>query len=66
MLDEVQAPLLRSLLAELDDLTDVRDLIERTLIDEPRRVRARRRLHARRRRPGARRARRPSAARAGR
>ena len=35
MLDEVQAPLLRSLLAELDDLTDVRDLIERTLIDEP-------------------------------
>jgi DNA mismatch repair protein MutS len=35
MLDEVQAPLLRSLLAELDDLGDVRDLIERTLIDEP-------------------------------
>jgi DNA mismatch repair protein MutS len=35
MLDEVQAPLLRSLLAELDDLADVRDLIERTLIDEP-------------------------------
>ena len=31
----VQAPLLRSLLAELDDLADVRDLIERTLIDEP-------------------------------
>ena len=30
-----QAPLLRSLLAELDDLADVRDLIERTLIDEP-------------------------------
>src|ERR1043166_3369882 len=35
MLDGVQAPLLRSLLAELDDLADVRDLIERTLIDEP-------------------------------
>jgi DNA mismatch repair protein MutS len=35
VLDEVQAPLLRSLLAELDDLADVRDLIERTLIDEP-------------------------------
>ncbi|HEU5257236.1 MAG TPA: DNA mismatch repair protein MutS, partial [Vicinamibacterales bacterium] len=35
MLDEVQAPLLRSLLAELDDLVDVRDLIERTLVDEP-------------------------------
>jgi DNA mismatch repair protein MutS len=35
VLSEVQAPLLRSLLAELDDLTDVRDLIERTLIDEP-------------------------------
>jgi len=35
MLDVVQAPLLRSLLAELDDLADIRDLIERTLIDEP-------------------------------
>jgi len=35
MLDEVQAPLLRSLLAELDDLADVRDRIERALIDEP-------------------------------
>ena len=35
MLDEVQAPLLRSLLAELDDLADIRDLIARTLIDEP-------------------------------
>ena len=31
----VHAPLLRSLLAELDDLADVRDRIERTLIDEP-------------------------------
>ena len=35
LLSEVQAPLLRSLVAELDDLTDVRDLVERTLIDEP-------------------------------
>jgi len=35
MLDQVQAPLLRSLLAELDDLADVRDLIARTLVDEP-------------------------------
>jgi DNA mismatch repair protein MutS len=34
-LQAVQAPLLRSLLAELDDLADVRDLIERSLIDEP-------------------------------
>jgi DNA mismatch repair protein MutS len=35
ILRDVQAPLLLSLCAELDDLTDVRDLIERTLIDEP-------------------------------
>ena len=35
VLEGVLAPLLRSLLAELDDLTDVRDLIERTVIDEP-------------------------------
>jgi DNA mismatch repair protein MutS len=35
LLDDVEAPLLRSLIAELDDLTDVRDVIERTLIDEP-------------------------------
>ena len=35
VLQDVQAPLLLSLLAELDDLADVRDLIERTLIDEP-------------------------------
>jgi DNA mismatch repair protein MutS len=35
VLQDVQAPLLRSLLAELDDLADVRDLVERTLIDEP-------------------------------
>ncbi|MBF8299760.1 MAG: mismatch repair protein MutS [Acidobacteria bacterium] len=35
VLADVQAPLLRSLIAELDDLADVRDLIERTLVDEP-------------------------------
>jgi DNA mismatch repair protein MutS len=35
LLDQCQAPLMRSLLAELDDLADVRALIERTLIDEP-------------------------------
>ena len=35
VLADTRAPLLRSLIAELDDLTDVRDLIERTLIDEP-------------------------------
>ena len=35
VLADTQAPLLRSLIAELDDLADVRDLIERTLIDEP-------------------------------
>jgi DNA mismatch repair protein MutS len=35
VLQEGRAPLLGSLLAELDDLIDVRDLIERTLVDEP-------------------------------
>ena len=35
VLDEVQAPLLCSLLSELDELADVRDLIDRTLVDEP-------------------------------
>ena len=35
VLADMQAPLLRSLIAELDDLADVRDLIERTLVDEP-------------------------------
>ena len=35
LLDQCQAPLMHSLLAELDDLTDVRALIERTLLDEP-------------------------------
>jgi DNA mismatch repair protein MutS len=35
VLEETGAPLLRSLLAELDDLLDLRNLIERTLLDEP-------------------------------
>src|SRR5688500_9754782 len=35
LLAEVRAPLLTSLVAELDELTDVRDLIARTLVDEP-------------------------------
>jgi len=35
LLEEVQAPLLRSLVAELDDLPDLRADIERTLVDEP-------------------------------
>jgi len=35
VLEDFQAPLVRSLLAELDDLADVRDALERTLIDEP-------------------------------
>ena len=35
LLDQCQAPLIQSLLAELDDLADVRALVERTLIDEP-------------------------------
>jgi DNA mismatch repair protein MutS len=35
VLEAVQAPLLRSLLAELDDLLDVRELVERTIVDEP-------------------------------
>ena len=34
-LDDLRAPLLRSLCAELDDLADVRDLIAHTLVDEP-------------------------------
>jgi DNA mismatch repair protein MutS len=34
-LAELQAPLVRSLVAELDDLVDVRDRIEATLIDDP-------------------------------
>ncbi len=35
ILTPIQAPLVLSLLAELDDLVDVRDAIERTLVDEP-------------------------------
>ena len=35
VLADLQAPLIRSLLAQLDDLVDVRDRIESTLIDEP-------------------------------
>jgi DNA mismatch repair protein MutS len=35
VLGDMQAPLIRSLLAELDDLPDVRDAIESTLVDDP-------------------------------
>jgi DNA mismatch repair protein MutS len=35
VLADCQSPLVRSLLAQLDDLADVRDDIERTLIDDP-------------------------------
>jgi len=35
LLDELQAPLVRSLIAELDDVPDVRSAIEATLVDEP-------------------------------
>jgi DNA mismatch repair protein MutS len=35
VLGDLQAPLVRSLLAQLDELPDVRDAIEATLIDEP-------------------------------
>ncbi|HEV8345729.1 MAG TPA: DNA mismatch repair protein MutS [Vicinamibacterales bacterium] len=35
LLAELQAPLVQSLVAELDDLVDVRDRIEATLIDDP-------------------------------
>jgi DNA mismatch repair protein MutS len=35
VLEEFQAPLVRSLVAELDDMADVRDALDRTLIDEP-------------------------------
>jgi DNA mismatch repair protein MutS len=34
-LDDLRAPLVRSLCAELDDLQDLRTLIERTVVDEP-------------------------------
>jgi DNA mismatch repair protein MutS len=35
LLEEFQAPLVSSLGAELDDLADVRDALDRTLVDEP-------------------------------
>ena len=35
LLGEMQAPLVKSLLAEIDDLADIRDELARTLIDEP-------------------------------
>jgi len=35
VLADLQAPLVRSLVAEIDDLVDVRDEIERTLVDDP-------------------------------
>jgi DNA mismatch repair protein MutS len=35
LLGELQAPLVKSLVAELDDLTDLRNELERTLVDEP-------------------------------
>jgi DNA mismatch repair protein MutS len=50
VLADLQAPLVRSLLSELDDLVDIRDAIERTIVDEP----PRRRVHARRHRSGTR------------
>jgi DNA mismatch repair protein MutS len=35
VLSELQAPLVRSVIAELDDLADLRDDLDRTLVDEP-------------------------------
>jgi DNA mismatch repair protein MutS len=35
LLAELQAPLVRSLVAELDDLADIRALVESTLVDDP-------------------------------
>jgi DNA mismatch repair protein MutS len=35
LLQDMQAPLVRSLLAEIDDLADIRDELDRSLIDEP-------------------------------
>jgi DNA mismatch repair protein MutS len=35
LLDEFQAPLVGSLLGELDDLADIRDALDRALVDEP-------------------------------
>jgi DNA mismatch repair protein MutS len=35
LLDDLRAPLITSLVAELDDLADLRDALDRTLVDEP-------------------------------
>jgi DNA mismatch repair protein MutS len=35
ILTDLQAPLVRSLVSEIDDLTDIRDAIDNTLVDEP-------------------------------
>jgi DNA mismatch repair protein MutS len=35
LLSELQSPLIKSLVAELDDLTELRDELDRTLLDEP-------------------------------
>jgi DNA mismatch repair protein MutS len=35
VLAEMQAPLVRSLLAEVDDLAEIRDELDRTIVDEP-------------------------------
>jgi DNA mismatch repair protein MutS len=35
LLSELQAPLVRSLLAEIDDLADIRDALDRAIVDEP-------------------------------
>ena len=35
LLSDMQAPLVRSLLAEIDDLADIRDELDRTMLDEP-------------------------------
>jgi DNA mismatch repair protein MutS len=35
VLAEIEAPLVRSLLGELDDLADLREVVESTLVDEP-------------------------------
>jgi DNA mismatch repair protein MutS len=41
LLDDLQAPLVRSLVAELDDVVDVREALDRALVDEPPASRAR-------------------------
>ena len=35
VLESLQSPLVRSLLAEIDDLADIRDDLDRTIVDEP-------------------------------